>query len=198
MAEAAVSLAAEQRYAGAGTVEFVVDAERGDFYFLEMNTRIQVEHPVTEMLTGLDLVGLQIRLAAGDPLAEVAQAEIRARGHAIEARIYAENPSKNFMPSPGPLKLFRTPPAAPELRIDTGVREGDAISFHYDPMIAKMIAHGVDRRAAIERLLGALGAMQVEGVATNIDFLRRLMANAAFRAGDSHTGFIPAHAGDLL
>jgi len=198
MAEAAVSLAAEQRYAGAGTVEFVVDAERGDFYFLEMNTRIQVEHPVTEMLTGLDLVALQIRLAAGDRLAELMQASIRASGHAVEARIYAENPSKNFMPSPGPLKLFRTPPTGPELRIDTGVREGDAISFHYDPMIAKMIAHGADRHAAIDRLLGALGAMQVDGVATNIDFLKRLMANAAFRAGDSFTGFIPAHAGDLL
>ncbi len=198
MAKAAVALAAEQRYRGAGTVEFVVDAERGSFYFLEMNTRIQVEHPVTEMLTGLDLVALQIRLAAGEPLAELAQPGVRARGHAVEARIYAENPSKNFLPSPGPLKVFGTPPVSPELRIDTGVREGDVISFHYDPMIAKMIAHGADREAAIDRLLDGLAAMRVEGVATNIEFLKRLMENAAFRAGDSFTGFIPAHAGDLL
>jgi len=198
MAKAAVALAAEQRYRGAGTVEFVVDAESGSFYFLEMNTRIQVEHPVTEMLTGLDLVALQIRLAAGEPLAELEQLAVRARGHAVEARIYAENPSKNFLPSPGPLKVFGTPPVSPELRIDTGVREGDVISFHYDPMIAKMIAHGADRHAAIDRLLEALDAMRVEGVSTNIEFLKRLMENAAFRAGDSFTGFIPAHAGDLL
>jgi 3-methylcrotonyl-CoA carboxylase alpha subunit len=200
MAKAAVALACEQRYRGAGTVEFVVDAERENFYFLEMNTRIQVEHPVTEMLTGLDLVALQIRLAAGEPLAGggLAQSAIRARGHAIEARIYAENPSRNFLPSPGPLTVYRVPDTGPELRIDTGVREGDVISFHYDPMIAKIIAHGLDRGAAIDRMLGALAATRVEGVATNIQFLKRLMENTAFRAGDSFTGFVPAHAGDLL
>ncbi|MGE3967440.1 MAG: acetyl/propionyl/methylcrotonyl-CoA carboxylase subunit alpha [Dongiaceae bacterium] len=198
MAEAAVSLAATQRYRGAGTVEFIVDDDRDDFHFLEMNTRIQVEHPVTEMITGLDLVALQIRLAAGEPLAEIRQDAIEARGHAIEARIYAENPAKNFMPSPGPLTLFRLPPAGPSLRIDTGVREGDSISFHYDPMIAKMIAHGIDRATAIGRLLKALEATRIEGVSTNVAFLKRLVDHAAFRAGDCFTGFIPAHGAELL
>jgi 3-methylcrotonyl-CoA carboxylase alpha subunit len=163
-----------------------------------MNTRIQVEHPVTEMITSLDLVALQIRLAAGEPLAEIRQDAIEARGHTIEARIYAENPAKNFMPSPGPLTLFRLPPAGPSLRIDTGVREGDTITFHYDPMIAKMIAHGIDRATAIGRLLKALEATQIEGVSTNVAFLKRLVDHAAFRAGDCFTGFIPAHGAELL
>ena len=128
----------------------------GAFYFLEMNTRIQVEHPVTEMTTGLDLVGLQIRLARGEDLSFLTQESIRQAGHSIECRLYAENPAKNFMPSPGPLKRFALPPAGEGLRIDTGVREGDQISFHYDPMIAKIISQGQDRDAAIARML--LGA----------------------------------------
>ncbi|MFZ5790577.1 MAG: acetyl-CoA carboxylase biotin carboxylase subunit [Pseudomonadota bacterium] len=198
MADSAAALTRQERYRGAGTIEFVVDAVTGHFYFLEMNTRIQVEHPVTEMITGLDLVGLQIELAGGDPLHELTQERVATKGHAIELRIYAENPAKNFMPSPGPLKAFRLPPEEGGLRIDTGVREGDQISFHYDPMIAKMIAHGATRTAAIDRMLEALEATQVEGVATNIPFLKKLLAHPAFRAGDCWTGFVPAHAGELL
>src|SRR5262249_40186523 len=160
MASAAVALARQERSRGAGTVEFVVDATTGAFYFLEMNTRIQVEHPVTEMTTGLDLVGLQIRLARGDDLFSLAQDELRQHGHSIEGRLYAENPEMNLMPSPGPLKRFRLPAAGEGLRIDTGVREGDQISFHYDPMIAKIVTHGRDREAAIARMLAALGELE--------------------------------------
>jgi 3-methylcrotonyl-CoA carboxylase alpha subunit len=198
MGEASVALCRQERYRGAGTIEFVVDAETGAFYFLEMNTRIQVEHPVTEMNTGLDLVALQIRLARGDDLSALQQSAIRAAGHAIEARIYAENPDKNFLPSPGPLKRFATPPEGAELRVDTGVREGDQITFHYDPMIAKMIAHGADRDAALDCLAAALAKTEIEGVTTNIAFLERVVAHPAFRAGDSFTGFITQHASDLL
>jgi 3-methylcrotonyl-CoA carboxylase alpha subunit len=198
MAESAVALVRQERYRGAGTIEFVVDAVSGNYYFLEMNTRIQVEHPVTEAITGLDLVGLQIKLAGGDALREVTQDGISAKGHAVELRIYAENPAKNFMPSPGPLKTFRLPLASDGLRVDTGVREGDQISFHYDPMIAKMIAHGSSRLAAIDRMLKALDETAIEGVATNIAFLKKLLSHPAFRAGDCWTGFIPAHAAELL
>src|SRR5262249_19548851 len=152
----------QERYRGAGTVEFVLDATTGAFYFLEMNTRIQVEHPVTEMTTGLDLVGLQIRLARGDDLSALTQDAIHQHGHSIECRLYAENPEKNFMPSPGPLKRFCLPAAGEDLRIDTGVREGDQISFHYDPMIAKIVSQGRDRDAAIARMLAALGGLEVE------------------------------------
>jgi 3-methylcrotonyl-CoA carboxylase alpha subunit len=198
MAAAAVALCRQERYRGAGTIEFVADADSGAFWFLEMNTRIQVEHPVTEMNTGLDLVGLQIRLARGDDLSALQQSAIRASGHAVEARIYAENPDRNFLPSPGPLKRFALPPEGAELRIDTGVREGDQITFHYDPMIAKVIAHGADRDAALDTLAAALAATGIEGPATNIAFLQRVIAHPAFRAGDSFTGFIPQYASDLL
>ncbi len=198
MAEAAVALCRQERYRGAGTVEFVVDSDSGAFYFLEMNTRIQVEHPVTEMNTGLDLVALQIRLARGDDLGELAQDRIRAEGHAIEARIYAENPARNFLPSPGLLKQFRLPDAAPSLRIDTGARQGDQITFHYDPMIAKVIAHGRDRDQAIDRLLAALAEVRVEGVATNVPFLARVLSHPAFRAGDVFTGFVARHQTELM
>jgi 3-methylcrotonyl-CoA carboxylase alpha subunit len=198
MAEAAVALVRQERYRGAGTVEFVMDAATGAFYFLEMNTRIQVEHPVTEMTTGLDLVGLQIRLARGEELSFLTQDSIRQAGHSIECRLYAENPAKNFMPSPGPLKRFALPSAGEGLRIDTGVREGDLISFHYDPMIAKIVSQGQDRDEAIARMLSALGAVAVEGVATNALFLGRLLDHPAFRAGDIYTGFASEHAGELL
>jgi 3-methylcrotonyl-CoA carboxylase alpha subunit len=197
IAEAAVGLARQERYAGAGTVEFVADAA-GDFFFLEMNTRIQVEHPVTEMITGLDLVELQLRLARGDDLAWLGQDRIKSDGHAIECRIYAENPAKNFLPSPGTLAAFVPPPAAPDLRVDTGFRQGDKVTFHYDPLIAKLIAHGADRAAAIERMARALASFRVAGVATNIVLLRRVMAHPAFRAGDTPTGFVAAHREDLL
>jgi 3-methylcrotonyl-CoA carboxylase alpha subunit len=198
MAEAAVSLCRLERYRGAGTVEFVVDAATGAFFFLEMNTRIQVEHPVTEMTTGLDLVALQIRLARGEALSEFTQSGIRRSGHAIECRLYAENPAMNFLPSPGTLKRFRVPAADQSLRIESGVREGDAITFHYDPMIAKLVAWAESREAAIDRMRACLGDLEVEGVATNAAFLARVLAHPAFRAGDTHTGFVGAHGDALL
>ncbi len=197
MAEAATALVRQERYSGAGTIEFVAD-RANNFYFLEMNTRIQVEHPVTEMITGLDLVELQIRLARGEDLAALTQDKIAASGHALECRIYAENPAKNFLPSPGPLTVFAPPAADADLRIDTGFRQGDKITFHYDPMITKLIARGADRRAAIERMDRALADFRIEGVATNIGFLRKILGHPAFRAGDTSTGFIAAHRGDLL
>jgi len=197
MANAAVALVGQERYRGAGTIEFVVDADSGAYYFLEMNTRIQVEHPVTEMTTGLDLVALQIRLARGDDLSSLTQDSIRPRGHSIECRLYAENPAMNFLPSPGPLKRFQLPNGSDGLRIDTGVREGDQITFHYDPMIAKMVSHGSDRNEAIARMLAALGGVQIEGVKTNAAFLGRVIDHPAFRAGDTHTGFVAEHGAAL-
>ncbi len=198
MAEAAVALASQERYRGAGTVEFVVDAESGDFYFLEMNTRIQVEHPVTEMTTGLDLVALQLRLAAGEDLSELAAGPARQQGHAIECRLYAENPAKNFLPSPGRLEVFRLPEAKDGLRIDTGVRQGDQITIYYDPMIAKVVGYGADRQEAIAHTVAALEAIEVAGVVTNVPFLARTLRHAAFAAGDTHTGFVEQHKADLL
>jgi 3-methylcrotonyl-CoA carboxylase alpha subunit len=198
MARSAVALCRQERYRGAGTVEFVVDAETGAFYFLEMNTRIQVEHPVTEMTVGVDLVGLQVRLAKGDDLSELAQDSIQRAGHAIECRLYAENPKMNFLPSPGVLKRFHLPAEGDGLRIDTGVREGDQITFHYDPMIAKLVARGDTRDAAIDRMLQCLDELAVEGVATNTGFLARVLDHAAFRAGDTHTGFVAEHGDALL
>jgi 3-methylcrotonyl-CoA carboxylase alpha subunit len=197
MADAAVALVEQERYRGAGTIEFVVDADSGAYYFLEMNTRIQVEHPVTEMTTGLDLVALQIRLARGNDLSSLTQESISPRGHSIECRLYAENPAMNFLPSPGPLKRFQLPSGSDGLRIDTGVREGDQITFHYDPMIAKIVSHGHDRGEAIERMLAALGGVQVEGVKTNAAFLGRVIDHPAFRAGDTHTGFVAEHGAAL-
>ena len=198
MARSAVALCRQERYRGAGTVEFVVDAETGAFYFLEMNTRIQVEHPVTEMTVGVDLVGLQVRLAKGDDLSELTQDSIQRAGHAIECRLYAENPKMNFLPSPGVLKRFHLPAEGDGLRIDTGVREGDQITFHYDPMIAKLVARGDTRDAAIDRMLQCLNELAVEGVATNTGFLARVLDHPAFRAGDTHTGFVAEHGDALL
>jgi pyruvate carboxylase len=163
MCEAAAALARAQRYRGAGTVEFVVDADGGEFYFLEMNTRIQVEHPVTEMNTGVDLVAMQLQLAAGAPGGPVRQHDVRPSGHAIEARLYAERPARGFLPATGTLARFDLPPAATDLRVDCGVRAGDAITHWYDPMIAKVIAHGATREAAAERLLEGLAAIAIEG-----------------------------------
>src|SRR5262245_28606459 len=197
MAEAAVALVKQERYRGAGTIEFVVDAESGAYYFLEMNTRIQVEHPATEMTTGLDLVALQIRLARGDDLSSLTQGSIRSTGHSIECRLYAENPAMNFLPSPGPLKRFQLPNGIEGLRIDTGVSEGDQITFHYDPMIAKIVTCGRDRNEAIARMLAALAGVQVEGVKTNAQFLARVIDHPAFRAGDTHTGFVTEHGATL-
>jgi 3-methylcrotonyl-CoA carboxylase alpha subunit len=198
MARSAVALCRQERYRGAGTVEFVVDAETGAFHFLEMNTRIQVEHPVTEMTVGVDLVALQVRLAKGDDLSELTQNSIQRAGHAIECRLYAENPKMNFLPSPGVLKRFHLPAEGNGLRIDTGVREGDQITFHYDPMIAKLVARGDTRDAAIDRMLQCLNELAVEGVATNTGFLARVLDHPAFRAGDTHTGFVTEHGDALL
>jgi 3-methylcrotonyl-CoA carboxylase alpha subunit len=198
MAEAAVALARQQRYAGAGTVEFIVDARTHEFFFLEMNTRIQVEHPVTEMITGIDLVALQLRLAGGEALAELGQADVQVRGHAIECRIYAENPAKMFLPSPGKLNRLKLPEAGPAVRIDTGVREGDTITAYYDPMIAKLICHGPDRDAALAALESALADSAIEGIAHNLDFLARTVRHPAFRAGEVFTGFIDTYKPDLL
>jgi 3-methylcrotonyl-CoA carboxylase alpha subunit len=198
MSAAAVALAAQERYRGAGTIEFVVDATTKDFFFLEMNTRIQVEHPVTEMTTGLDLVTLQIRLARGDDLSELAQDGIRQEGHAIECRIYAENPARRFLPSPGPLEVFRLPEPSDGVRIDAGVRQGDRITPHYDPLIAKLICRGIDRGEANERSIAALGASAIDGIHSNLQFLIRVLEHPAFRAGDVHTGFVDAHWPELV
>jgi 3-methylcrotonyl-CoA carboxylase alpha subunit len=197
MAAAACALARQERYRGAGTVEFVVDDEES-FYFLEMNTRIQVEHPVTEATTGLDLVELQLREAGGEDLSWLAQDQIRARGHAIECRICAEDPDKNFMPSPGKLVVFDPPVEENGVRVDTGVRQGDHISFYYDSMIAKVIVRAESRPAAIDRMLAALASFRVEGVTTTIPFLRRAIGHPAFRAGETHTGFVEMYSKDIL
>ena len=163
-----------------------------------MNTRIQVEHPATEMITGLDLVGLQLRLARGEDLSGLSAPVAGPDGHAIECRIYAENPDKNFLPSPGLLERFAPPPEGDGIRLDTGVAEGDRITPFYDPMIAKLVAHGSDRGAAIDKMLTALGEFRIEGIVTNIDFLRRVVAHDAFRAGHTHTGFVDEHRSDLM
>jgi acetyl/propionyl-CoA carboxylase alpha subunit len=198
MVEAAVALTRQERYRGAGTIEFVMDAESQEFFFLEMNTRIQVEHPVTEMVTGLDLVAMQIRLAGGMEVPDARQEQVEPRGHAIECRLYAERPAKMFMPSPGPLLAFSLPEATRHLRIDSGFREGDTVSPHYDPLLAKVVAHGGSRQEAIERMLEALGAVRIDGIQANVDFLRKVLDHAEFRAGRVHTGFVDAHKAELL
>jgi 3-methylcrotonyl-CoA carboxylase alpha subunit len=190
MSEAALAAARAVGYVGAGTVEFI--AERGEFWFMEMNTRLQVEHPVTEMITGLDLVEWQLRVAAGERL-PLAQDEIPLRGHAIEARIYAEDPDRDFLPSIGTLVHLRSPVESRDVRVDTGVRQGDSITPYYDPMIAKLIVWGPDRDAAARRLEAALGAYEVVGVASNLGLLRAIVESPAFLAADLDTGFIGRH-----
>ncbi len=197
MAEAALGLARAVRYAGAGTVEFIVDADSFAFYFLEMNTRIQVEHPVTEMITGADLVGMQIRLVMGT-LPPIAQAAITRHGHAIECRLYAENPRRMFLPSPGTLAVFAPPEGMAHVRIETGYRAGDVVTPYYDPMLAKVIAWGEDRNEARNRAAAALRAFAVEGPATNRDFLIACLAHDAFARGDVQTGFIDAWRAELI
>ncbi|MFN3460692.1 MAG: acetyl-CoA carboxylase biotin carboxylase subunit, partial [Oceanibaculum sp.] len=194
MGEAAVAAAKAISYVGAGTVEFIVDAA-GDFFFMEMNTRLQVEHPVTEAITGLDLVEWQLHVAAGGTL-PLTQDQLRINGHAFEARLYAEDPARGFVPQTGRLAALRFPTEG--VRIDTGVREGDTVSVHYDPMIAKLIVHGADRTQALDRLVRALEATRVAGLATNIGFLAALARQPAFASGDVHTGFITEHEADLL
>jgi 3-methylcrotonyl-CoA carboxylase alpha subunit len=195
MGAAAVAAAGAVRYVGAGTVEFVANAD--GFFFLEMNTRLQVEHPVTEMITGLDLVEWQLRVAAGERL-PLMQDAIRIDGHAIEARIYAEDPSRDFAPSTGRLGLFRTPDASEAVRIDTGFATGDEVSIHYDALLAKLICRGPTRDEALRVLRRALADTDVVGVASNLDLLFRIAAHPDFAAGGIDTGFIPAHADTLL
>ena len=187
MGRQAVALARAVAYRSAGTVEFIVDQQR-NFYFLEMNTRLQVEHPVTELVTGLDLVELMIRIAAGEPLA-IAQDDVHLNGAAIEARIYAEDPARNFLPSIGRLVRY-CPPSGEGIRLDAGVVEGSEISVHYDPLIAKLVASGPNRDTAIDRLSGALDEFYVAGVQHNIPFLAAVAAKPRFRAGALSTSFI--------
>jgi 3-methylcrotonyl-CoA carboxylase alpha subunit len=196
MGAAAVAAAKAVGYVGAGTVEFIAEPQPGGdlrFYFMEMNTRLQVEHPVTEAITGLDLVEWQLRIAAGEPL-PLTQDQLRIDGHAIEARLCAENPDAQFLPSTGTLEVYRTPPAASferaDVRVDAGVREGDAISPFYDPMIAKLIVWGADRAQALARLDAALAATHIVGLHTNVAFLRRVVASRSFAQADLDTALI--------
>ncbi len=196
MGEAAIAAARAVGYTGAGTIEFLVD-RKGRFYFMEMNTRLQVEHPVTEMITGLDLVEWQIRVAAGERL-PLAQKALHIDGHAIEARVYAEDPSRNFLPSPGRIAHLALPAQSRHVRVDTGVRAGDAITAYYDPLIAKLVVWDRDRGTAIERLREALGEFEIAGLACNLGLLFRLVHNRDFVAGDLDTGLIERHREDLL
>jgi acetyl-CoA carboxylase biotin carboxylase subunit len=187
MGEAAVKLARAGNYTNAGTVEFLVDAQR-NFYFLEMNTRLQVEHPVTEMVTSLDLVKLQMRIAAGEPLA-FAQEEVALRGHAIECRIYAEDPDNNFFPSPGKI-LERRVPTGPGIRLDDGIYGGWTVPNEYDPMLGKLIAWGQDRPEAIARMKRALGEYYASGIKTNVALFRRILASHDFESGAIYTRWL--------
>jgi len=191
MGAAAVAAAEAVRYRGAGTVEFLYDGR--EFYFLEMNTRLQVEHPVTEMITGLDLVEWQLRVASGEPLPLEQHAIVR-NGHAVEARLYAEDPERGFLPSTGRLTRLRLPAHLPHVRVDAGVEEGDEVSVHYDPMIAKLSAWAPDRTQALDRLRGALEATEVEGVRTNARFLWQILGHPAVRAGDVSTRLLESDA----
>jgi propionyl-CoA carboxylase alpha chain len=188
MGEQAVALAKAVKYKSAGTVEFIVDKNR-KFYFLEMNTRLQVEHPVTELITGLDLVELMIRVAAGEKL-PFQQKDVKLEGWAMEARLYAEDPFRNFLPSTGRLVKYREPPTGPDVRVDSGVYEGGEISMFYDPMIAKLCSYGKTRNAAIGRMRRALDEFYVRGVSHNVPFLAALMAHPRFVAGRLTTNFI--------
>jgi len=194
MGRVAVEAARAVGYVGAGTVELLVDASRS-FYFLEMNTRLQVEHPVTEMVTGIDLVRLQIEVARGGRVP--AQEEIAPRGHAVEARIYAEDPARGFLPSPGKITYLRVP-GGPGLRDDSGVYGGWVVPPHYDPMISKLAAWAPTREQAIDRLHRALADYHVHGIATNTHYLRAVLDHPAFRSGDYDTGFCTAFAKELV
>ncbi|MDA1073312.1 MAG: acetyl/propionyl/methylcrotonyl-CoA carboxylase subunit alpha [Proteobacteria bacterium] len=188
MGEQAVTLAKAVDYASAGTVEFIVDANK-NFYFLEMNTRLQVEHPVTEMITGLDLVEMMIRVAAGEELS-IRQKDIKLNGWALEARVYAEDPFRKFLPSVGRLVRYEAPQATEHVRVDTGIEEGSEVSIYYDPMIAKLVTWGPTRAAAIEHMNDALDGYYIRGVSHNISFLNALIAHERFKAGRLTTNFI--------
>ncbi|MCS7066266.1 MAG: ATP-grasp domain-containing protein [Fimbriimonadales bacterium] len=194
LTDAAVRIMQAAGYTNAGTVEFLLEEtpEGAHFYFLEVNTRLQVEHPVTEMVTGLDLVHWQLRIAAGEPL-PFEQGEIGQRGHAIEARLYAEDPANDFAPSLGTIAVWHAP-HLPGVRLDSGVEQGSAVTHHYDPLLAKIIAWGVGREQACHRLISALQQMAVLGVRTNLELLIGVLSHPAFQAGALHTGFLQEHA----
>lgn len=187
MGEAAVKAARAVNYTNAGTIEFLLDAE-GNFYFLEMNTRIQVEHPVTEWVTGVDLVKEQIRIAAGEPLS-LSQEDVRWRGHAIECRINAEDPERGFLPSPGRVTAYHEPGGF-GIRVDSGIAAGSDVPPYYDPLVAKLIVHGKDRDEAIAKALSALEEFRIEGIVTNITFHQELLRHPKFQAGELSTDFI--------
>ncbi|MFZ2869393.1 acetyl-CoA carboxylase biotin carboxylase subunit, partial [Zavarzinia sp.] len=196
MGDAAVAAARAVGYVGAGTVEFIVGND-GRFFFMEMNTRLQVEHPVTEMITGQDLVEWQIRVAAGEPL-PLSQDQLAIDGHAIEARIYAEDATRGFLPSIGRLAHFDAPAESAHVRLDSGVEEGDEITPHYDPMVAKLIVWDRDRKGALARMSAALKAVRIAGVTTNVAFLGRLIACPSFDRADLDTGLIEREAAVLF
>jgi 3-methylcrotonyl-CoA carboxylase alpha subunit len=201
MGAAAVAAAKAIGYVGAGTIEFIADVSDGlkedGFYFMEMNTRLQVEHPVTEMITGQDLVQWQLLVAAGEPL-PCAQDDLAISGHSFEVRLYAEDPANDFLPATGTLVRLKAPEASKTVRIDTGVRQGDTVSPYYDPMIAKLIVWDENRDAALRKLSLALASYEVAGVATNLDFLSKIAAHPAFAAKDLDTGFIERFRDDLI
>jgi 3-methylcrotonyl-CoA carboxylase alpha subunit len=193
--QAAVQAARAIDYVGAGTCEFLMDRDER-FYFIEMNTRLQVEHPVTELITGTDLVEWQLRVAAGEPL-PLSQRDIRLSGHAIEVRLYAEDPTRGFLPQTGRLEVLKFPENDPFVRVDSGVTEGDEVSPHYDPMIAKLVVRGENRAQAVARLRSALADTQIAGIITNRGFLHAVARHPAFRDGDVHTHFIEEHENEL-
>ena len=196
MGEAAIKAAEAINYQGAGTVEFLLDS-RGDFFFMEMNTRLQVEHPVTEMISGQDLVEWQLRVACGEPL-PCSQEQLQINGHAFEARIYAEDPEHDFLPATGRLKILQPPLESANVRVDTGVTEGDEVSIYYDPMIAKLVVWDIDRDRALQRLTQALSEYRIAGLTTNIGFLYNLATSQAFKDGDVDTGYIDNHQQEIF
>ena len=193
MTQAAINLAGQEHYSGTGTVEFIYDESNGKFYFLEMNTRIQVEHPVTEMITKTDLVELQLKLAMGLDLSGLTQQAVNQTGHALECRVYAENPSKMFLPSPGQIEQFVLPEQNETLRIESGVRSNDQMTPYYDPMIAKIVTHGCNRIEALSRMKSALGAIKLSGLDNNVNFLDQCIRHKAFAAGRYDTSFVDRH-----
>ncbi|MBH67588.1 MAG: acetyl-CoA carboxylase biotin carboxylase subunit [Rhodospirillaceae bacterium] len=198
ISDAACRIASDQFYSGAGTVEFIFDNENNNFYFLEMNTRIQVEHPVTELISGEDIVQLQLMLAVGHDLGHMVIQPPKFHGHAIECRVYAEKPEKNFIPTPGLLKKFSLPTASSTIRIDTGFSEGDIVTPFYDPMVAKIIAYDTTRKGAVAAMKNALDNTLVEGISTNIRFLKNVINHPNFQNGDINTNFIETHKVNLI
>ena len=190
MGEAAVKVARACDYLGAGTVEFLMDADH-NFYFLEMNTRLQVEHPVTEMISGLDLVELQIRVARGEAL-DIKQEDLKIHGHAMELRVYAEDSMNDFLPNVGFLSTYKLPEGE-GIRVDNGIEEGMDVPIYYDPMLSKLVTYGKTREESIELMIKAIDNYHVEGVATTLPFGKFVMEHEAFRSGDFDTGFVKAY-----